>query len=468
MALVPSADAVRILPTSRWELAIEAIAVKIRWFGLVVGYLLVNLGDGPHYQQAFLNAILTLGAAYTLLDTWHSAHGRVLLGRHPLLIALMEAIFIGLLCYYHRGVESPFRFYYLLSLICCAIRHASSTTWICCGMHCLSLLLIFIALPAAQRRALPFVLTLVILVWVTWASNALSFLLKQVGDHLERLNSTLREHQAQLEDRIAERSRELQEAQAHVLHQDKMAALGLLAAGVVHEVGNPLTSISSMLQILQRREHDEHTADKLALMNGQLKRIQTTLRELGQFSRPPSAQRGRVFCPVIIEEALKIARFYKRTSGLELSTNIEANLPPVYGARDQLIQVVLNLILNAIDATATARQTKTERKIRGRARIKVEAKANGNQVMVSVIDNGCGLTGEQEGQLFQPYFTTKAHGTGLGLFVTQKLVQEHGGVIEYQPNPKGGAIFRFTLPAIRNENREEEVERVEGTCFDCR
>ena len=106
---------------SRWELAAENIAVKIRWFGLLVGYVLVNVDDASLDRRGVLNAILTLGAAYTLVDTWYSLRGRVFLDRYPLGISLMESLFIGLLCYFHTGLESPFRYYYFLSLICCAV-----------------------------------------------------------------------------------------------------------------------------------------------------------------------------------------------------------------------------------------------------------------------------------------------------------------------------------------------------------
>src|SRR5215813_7093908 len=95
----------------RWELAAETIAVKIRWFGLLVGYALVNLHHPPAAHAAVLNAILALGAGYALLDTAHNLRGRVFLGSWPLLISVMEALFIGLLCFYHDGLDSPFRYY---------------------------------------------------------------------------------------------------------------------------------------------------------------------------------------------------------------------------------------------------------------------------------------------------------------------------------------------------------------------
>src|SRR5262249_4983306 len=164
-----------------------------------------------------------------------------------------------------------------------------------------------------------------------------------VGEHLGRLNTALRENQVQLEARIAERTRELQEAQAHLLHQEKMAAFGLLAAGIAHEVGNPLTSISSLVQMLQRRDGDSYTQDTLALVRGQLQPIRATLRELVNFSRPASTMRTWVSLAEILDEALSIAKYYKRSQGRLVEPRVPPDLPPLYAVRDQLVQVFLNL-----------------------------------------------------------------------------------------------------------------------------
>jgi two-component system, NtrC family, sensor kinase len=227
----------------------------------------------------------------------------------------------------------------------------------------------------------------------------------------------------------------LQEAQAHVLHQEKMAAFGLLAAGIAHEVGNPLTSISSMVQMLQRRENDPYTQNKLALVRDQLQRIRTTLRELIEFSRPASSERGRVALGDVLDEALNIAKYYKRTRGRIATPPIPADLPPLVGVRDQLVQVFLNLVLNAIDATPRD----------GQIELGVQQSRDGVEVWVR--DNGCGISLEHAGRLFGPYFTTKKHGTGLGLFVTRKLVSDHGGTIDFESAAGQGTTFRVFLPA---------------------
>jgi signal transduction histidine kinase len=420
---------------ARWELAAETIAVKIRWFGLLVGYVLVNVSHVPGYSRAVLNAILALGATYALLDTYYSLRGKVFLGRYPLSISLMEALFIGLLCYYHDGMDSPFRYYYFLSLICCAIRYSSLVTYATCALHCASYVLLYLALPPEHDGLLTLTLTIVVLGWVTWASDAMSLLLKRVGDYLGRLNAALRENQTQLEARIAEHSRELQEAQAHLLHQEKMAAFGLLAAGIAHEVGNPLTSISSLVQMLQRCNDDSYTQEKLSLVSGQLQRIQTTLRELINFSRPASSERTCLSVGEILDEALNIAKYYKQSRGRRLiQPSVSPDLPLLYGVRDQLVQVFLNLVLNAVDATGKE------------GRIEIGAERCKGDLVVTVRDNGTGIAPDHAGKLFQPYFTTKKHGTGLGLFVTRKLVTDHGGTVVFESQPGQGTVFQVRLP----------------------
>jgi signal transduction histidine kinase len=419
---------------SLWELAAEAIAVKIRWFGLLVGYVVINVGHHPAERLAILNALLALGAVFTMLDTWFSFRGRVFLGRSPLVISFMEALFVALLCYFHTGLDSPFRYFYFLSLIGCSIRHASRITYATCALHCISYGLLYLALPHEQKGPFPLVLTLVMLGWVTWASNSLALLLKGVGEYLGQLNAALQRQHTDLEQRMAERTAQLQEAQAHVLHQEKMAAFGLLAAGIAHEVGNPLTSISSMVQMLQRREADAYTLNKLTLVSGQLKRIQTTLRELIEFSRPASSERSRVSLADILSEALNIAKYYKRTGGRIVMPILPSDLPPLVGVRDQLVQVFLNLILNAIDA------------VDREGRIDLTVRRDDDAVEVLVHDNGSGIRPEDAARLFQPYFTTKKHGTGLGLFVTQRLVTDHGGSVSFASGPDGGTTFRVRLP----------------------
>lgn len=463
------ASLVRLLETlspaptdSRWELAAESIAVKIRWFGLFIGLLIANFGAAADPRP--LNAILLLGFGFTAVDTGLFSRNRVFLRDFPLLISAMEALFIGLLCHYEQGPDSAFRFYYLLSLICTAIRYSPRTTFITCGLDCFSYACVFASAVEPSPPYL-FPLMVVILCWVSWAAAAMARLLKRAGEELRELNATLRNHQAELETRIAERTRELEESQAQVLHQEKMAAFGLLAAGIAHEVGNPLTSISAIVQMLEARDLGDYAHDKLGIVTGQLARIQTILRELITFSRPASGMRTRVAVQDVVNEALGIAKYYKGGKNREIVVRVAPGLPPLVGVRDQFVQILFNLILNAIDATDKGGRITVSADLEagpgqmecsttdGPPRFVLCARSGGScnhcpaWVQLTVSDNGHGIDLNNHEQLFRPYFTTKKHGTGLGLFVIRRIIADHGGRASVESEPGLGTLFRITLPA---------------------
>jgi two-component system NtrC family sensor kinase len=409
---------------SQIELQAESIAVSIRWFGLVVGAVVANSAGADARP---LNVILLLGLAYTALDTAFFLRGRVFLRDLPLGVSALEALFITLLCYFEHGLDSPFRFYYLLSLVCGAVRHPPRVPLITCGLNCLGYSSLLFVVPVAPNDWRVMAFTLVVLLWVTAAAVALARLLRRAAAELAA-------GKEQLETRIAERTQELEESQAQVLHQEKMAAFGLLAAGIAHEVGNPLTSISAVVQMLDRRDLDGYTREKLALVNGQLARIQTTLRELVTFSRPATHERGRVSAREVVDEALGIAKYYRGGKSRTITADVPTDLPPLTGIRDQLVQVVFNLVLNAIDATGKG------------GRIDVTAMTTAGHVELAVADDGAGIPPDVRPRLFRPYFTTKPHGTGLGLFVIRRIVEAHGGRVAVESAAGAGTTFRVTLP----------------------
>lgn len=425
-----------------WDLAAESITVKIRWFGVVVGYVLVNLLERPaDSQRAEINAILTLGALFALIDTLWSLRGKVFLSDLPLVVSLMEAVFIGLLCYFDAGLESPFRFYYFLSLVVCAMRHSPAVTIATFALHSISYGELFFSHRGETTGPSTLIVMLVSMGWVTWACTSLVDLLKGAGRRLTELNTELRRNQAELEDRIMQRTSELQQSQALVVQQEKQAAFGLLAAGIAHEVGNPLAAISSLVQLLNRRPNDEYTRERLQMVDDQLRRIQGTLRELVDFSRPAITQKG--FCDVreVIDAALNIAKYYKRTKGKRIVTRYAEDLPALRVVRDQLVQVFLNLVLNAMDATEEG------------GTIEIATSLRGGWINVTVRDDGHGISPDNQARVFQPYFTTKETGTGLGLFVCRQLMQETiDGRIELSETSPMGTTFTVSLTCdnVRN------------------
>lgn len=418
-----------------WELAAESITVKIRWFGVVVGYVLVNLLDRPvESHRPVVNAILTLGAVFALVDTLWSMRGKVFLGHLPLVVSLMEAVFIGLLCYFDTGLESPFRFYYFLSLLVCAMRHPPRVTITTFVLHSISYGELFFSHRLETKELSTLIVMLVSMGWVTWACTSLAELLKGAGRRLTELNDRLRQNQTELERRIAQRTDQLQQSQALVVQQEKQAAFGLLAAGIAHEVGNPLAAISSLVQLLNRRPNDEYTRERLQMVDDQLRRIQGTLRELVDFSRPATTQKTMCDVHEVIDAALNIAKYYKRTKGKRIVTRYAEDLPLLRVVRDQLVQVFLNLILNAMDATNEG------------GCIEITTRLRSGWIEVTIRDDGHGISTENATRVFQPYFTTKETGTGLGLFVCRHIMQQMiDGRIELTDTSSAGTTFTVSL-----------------------
>lgn len=469
-AALTAAAAGRLFDPVGRESEAESITVRIRWFGLCIGYLYVNLVQRSAGRPE-LNAMLTLGAFYALLDTIASRKGKVLLANYRIGISLMEALFIGLLCHFDDGVSSPFRFYYFLSLLVCAIRHSPSLTFATFGLHSISYIVLglyvaqaatipveidgienavtqedapktgYYELSPDQSNIITVILTLIFLGWAAWAIIALTGLLKSAGQRLAILNEQLQSNQQLLERRIATRTKELQESQAMLVQQEKQAAFGLLAAGIAHEVGNPLASISSIVQMLSRKNSDEYVKERLDMVDGQLTRIQRTLRELTSFSRPTNQQESTVDVQAAINDALNIAKYYKRWKGKTATTHFATDIPHIRTIYDQLVQVMLNLILNALDATqegATV-EISTERMPAGNGA--------GDRIGIRVRDEGHGISRDAQQQIFQPYFTTKDHGTGLGLFVCRQLARQTlGGEIELVESTSQGTEFLVSLP----------------------
>lgn len=449
-----------------WELAAEAITVRVRWIGVGVGFVLVNLISVDKLPNALLlNAILTLGAVYAAFDSVWSYRGKVFLSRAPLVISLMEAVFIGLLCYFDVGPLSPFRYYYFLSLLVCAIRHSPTITYSTFALHAASFTILAVGHQIENSQlgnrqdVTTLFLYLLLMVWVTWAGTALAGLMKRAEQRLSQLNEELQKNQTLLEERIDKRTRELQQSQALLVQQEKQAAFGLLAAGIAHEVGNPLAAISSLVQMLKRKHDDDDSRERMQMVDDQLLRIQRTLRELVDFSRPANTERTLSHVQESIDAALSIAKYYKRKKGKKILTRYEDGLPRLRVVRDQLVQVFLNLILNAMDATSEG------------GVIEISTRWDDGWIAVDVSDDGHGIEEADRATIFQPYFTTKPTGTGLGLFVCRNIIdQMECGRIELSDSSPDGTTFSvlLTCESVRNHQQQSEppvfsTEEVQAT-----
>jgi signal transduction histidine kinase len=198
-------------------------------------------------------------------------------------------------------------------------------------------------------------------------------------------------------------------------------------------VGNPLAAISSLVQLLNRRNIDEHTRERLQMVDDQLRRIQRTLHELVDFSRPATNATAPAEITQVIDAALSIAKYYKRKKGKRIVTRYAPDIPPIEIVRDQLVQVFLNLILNAMDATPEEGQ------------IEISTALIDGWLRIDIRDTGGGIAAHHRERIFQPYFTTKTTGTGLGLFVCRNIVEDQGGRIELTETSSAGTTFTVYL-----------------------
>ena len=242
------------------------------------------------------------------------------------------------------------------------------------------------------------------------------------------------------------------EFETHMMHAEKLAVLGELAAAVAHEINNPLGGILEAIRIIQDRPCDYEKVSKfLPLMEEGLQQIQRSVERMLKFSQRHVSEKR----PVCIEEIVsQSVEFLSEHARREHATTIELDLgggsTRVMGDPHALSQVFVNLLNNALDAL----------KPEGSQRIWVTLRRPGpGEVAVEVHDSGCGIRSEDRGRVFDPFFTTKptGKGTGLGLSICANIVNEHGGTITHSARREGGTTFTVTLPtqALSSDRRGE-------------
>lgn len=267
-----------------------------------------------------------------------------------------------------------------------------------------------------------------------------------LSDEFEVMRQKLLELHSDMEEKIEERTQALREAQFQISHQEKMASLGLLAAGVAHEIGNPLTGISSMAQLIRRKIKDKDIQEYLKTILSNIERISRIVRELVDFARPTSYEATNVDVNRLIQSAVSIVRYDKRAKNMQLQLELDENLPPLLIVEDQLQQVFLNILINAVDACH--QQT---------SNIKIRSYTNNGNLCVQFSDNGIGIAKDNLPKIFEPFFTTKkvGKGTGLGLSVSYGIIKNLGGNILVESIPFKGSTFTVEIPLEQMENTLE-------------
>jgi signal transduction histidine kinase len=225
-----------------------------------------------------------------------------------------------------------------------------------------------------------------------------------------------------------------------MVQTEKLTSLGLLAAGVAHEVNTPLAVISNYIQMLAKQIPAEDPRQKtIERIVKQTFRASEIVNNLLNFSRTGAAQLIEVDLNSVLEETLTLVQHPFKTAQVNVIKNYTESLPPVLGSTTRLQQVFLNLFMNARDAMP------------GGGMLEVRTQAHNGSVEVEVTDTGAGIPAEHLHRIFDPFFTTKAtgRGTGLGLSVSYGIIKEHAGKVDVRSTPGKGTSFRLEFPAAR-------------------
>ncbi|MEJ2616650.1 MAG: ATP-binding protein, partial [Ignavibacteriaceae bacterium] len=222
-------------------------------------------------------------------------------------------------------------------------------------------------------------------------------------------------------------------------------SIGTLAAGVAHEVGNPLASISALVQVVLRTTDDFFVKEKLELIKGQVTRISKIIRDLVDFSRPSNYELKLTDLNQILKESINITRVGKKAKDIEFEINLNEKIPLFPLVPDQIEQVFLNILLNAVDAIAE------KENFYGHKKIAVTSNMDDDYVTIKFIDSGKGMTDEELGKVFEPFFTTKREGigTGLGLWISYGIIKSFEGKISVESEYGVGSTFTIKLPFNR-------------------
>jgi len=243
---------------------------------------------------------------------------------------------------------------------------------------------------------------------------------------------------------IGEDITEWKRVQDQVSQTEKLAAVGQLAAGVMHEINNPLATIGACVDALTMRVDDlppvdaQGFAEYLRIMESELERCKSIVNGLLDFSRPKARVKRKVELNQIVEDALFLVKHHHKYRGIRLERRLADDLPVIKANHEQLIQVFLSLMLNAIDAMEGE----------GVLSVRTDHFGDAQHVMAEFRDTGAGIPRDDLAKIFEPFFTTKqpGRGTGLGLSICYGIVQEHGGRIVVDSQPGRGSLFQVILP----------------------
>ena len=227
-----------------------------------------------------------------------------------------------------------------------------------------------------------------------------------------------------------------------LINTQKMESIGTLAAGVAHEVGNPLASISALVQVVQRSTDDQFVKEKLELVKSQVTRISKIIRDLVDFSRPSNYELQLTDINQIVSEAVEIIKVGTKAKNIDFKVSLNERVPSLPLVADQVQQVFVNILLNAVDAISEHDPPKRD------CSIAAKTDVSEDNVIITFEDDGVGIAEENIAKIFEPFYTTKkeGRGTGLGLWVSYGIIKSFQGDIIVESTIGEGTTFRILLP----------------------
>jgi signal transduction histidine kinase len=247
---------------------------------------------------------------------------------------------------------------------------------------------------------------------------------------------------------------DLKKSKSYIRRADRLASLGTLTAGLAHEIRNPLVAIKTLTQLLPERLDDEEFRDQfLKIAAGEVDRISSLVNELLEFARPSDPKLELEDIDTILDGMILLVSTETKKKQIDISKDYSPNLPPIQVDREQIKQVFLNILLNAIEAT-------TEN---GKITVKTRSfmKPGGElYLQIEFNDTGCGIPGEYIEDIFNPFFTTKSTGSGLGLSISNQIIQDHRGYIDVESQLGKGSSFFINLPVNKDypKRRKSDLE----------
>ncbi len=267
--------------------------------------------------------------------------------------------------------------------------------------------------------------------------------LNQMAKELENEKHELENWANTLEMKVGERTDELKKIHDQLFRSEKLASIGKLAAGVAHEINNPLTGVltNSSLLLEDLEDSDPRREDVQVIVNETI-RCREIVKRLLDFARQTKPQKKLANINQIIENIILLVRNQSSFRNIIIKKNLSDDIPEILADMDQIQQVFINMILNASEAMQNGGQLIIESRI----------SSNSDFIEIKFSDTGCGISDIDKARIFDPFFTTKGHGTGLGLSISYGIVERHGGKIIVDSTVGSGTIFTIFLPVNYEEN----------------